>query len=54
MILNEGGNAHEGKRVMYKTQRWGKKITSNYAKIFQTMSAFVLMLYNDVTSTTQL
>ena len=32
----------------------GEKITSNYAKIFQTMSAFVLMLYNDVTSTTQL
>jgi len=30
----------------------GEGITSNYAKIFQTMSAFVLMLYNDVTSTT--
>ena len=32
----------------------GGKITLDYAKIFQTMSAFVLMLYNDVTSTTQL
>jgi hypothetical protein len=53
MIENEGENVPEGKRVMYRTQRW-KKITSNYVKTFQMMLAFVLMLYNDVTSTTQL
>jgi hypothetical protein len=59
MIQNEGENVPEGKRrknyVQGTTVRWvGGGGTSNYAKTFEATSAFVLMVYNDVTSTTQL